>query len=77
MTCLQRLQAWQCGDPCSRLTGLRLPHSLGETGRIREPRPGSWFCSQPALKEFKMGSDYRRFALIYQHITVGEAQACS
>ena len=52
-------------------------HSLSETGRIREPRPGSWFCLQPALKEVKMGSDYRRFALIYQHITVGEAQACS
>ena len=46
-------------------------HSLGKTGRIREPRPGSRFHSQSALKEVKIGSDYRCFALIYQHITAG------
>lgn len=53
---------------------VRAAHSLGGTGRIREPRRGSRFHSQPALKEVMMGSDYRRSALIYQHITAGEAR---
>lgn len=49
---LQASEPGRCGDPCSRLTGLRLPHSLWAGS---EPRPGSRFRSQPALKEVKTG----------------------